>query len=120
MLRQRGRAGRAALHSGSHARETRAMGKLRNGSFPVTSAVSAMNSKMSLSQRDRAHLWHPYTQMKVAPDPIGIVRGEGVWLYTEDGTRLLDGTSSWWVNIHGHSHPKLNRALESQAGKLEH
>ena len=79
-----------------------------------------MNEKYTLSDRDRACLWHPYTQMKVAPDPIPVVRGEGVWLYTEDGKRLLDGTSSWWVNIHGHSHPKLNEALATQARTLEH
>jgi adenosylmethionine---8-amino-7-oxononanoate aminotransferase len=74
----------------------------------------------SLSQRDRAHVWHPYTQMKTAPDAIPIVRGEGVYLYTEDGRKLLDGISSWWVNIHGHAHPKLNEALACQARKLEH
>jgi adenosylmethionine-8-amino-7-oxononanoate aminotransferase len=79
-----------------------------------------MNEKYTLSDRDRACLWHPYTQMKIAPDPIPVVRGEGVWLYTEDGKRLLDGTSSWWVNIHGHSHPKLNDALATQARTLEH
>src|SRR6185437_6345968 len=63
---------------------------------------------------------HPYTQMLTRPDPIPIVKGEGVWLYTEDDRRLLDGTSSWWVNIHGHSHPKLNEALAAQARELEH
>ena len=73
-----------------------------------------------LLARDRVHLWHPYTQMQTAPPPLAIVRGEGVYLYTEDGRRLLDGISSWWVNIHGHSHPKLNQALAEQARKLEH
>jgi adenosylmethionine---8-amino-7-oxononanoate aminotransferase len=73
-----------------------------------------------LVERDRAIVWHPYTQMLTRPDPIPIVRGEGVYLYTEDGTRLLDGTSSWWVNIHGHSHPRLNEALAAQARELEH
>lgn len=68
----------------------------------------------------KSNLWYPYTQMKTTPDPIRIARGEGVWLTTEDGRRLLDGTSSWWVNIHGHSHPKLNAALAEQAAKLEH
>jgi adenosylmethionine-8-amino-7-oxononanoate aminotransferase len=58
--------------------------------------------------------------MKTAPDALGIVRGEGVYLYTDDGRKLLDGISSWWVNIHGHSHPKLNEALASQARQLEH
>jgi adenosylmethionine---8-amino-7-oxononanoate aminotransferase len=43
-----------------------------------------------------------------------------VYLHTADGRRLLDGTSSWWVNIHGHSHPKLNAALAAQARELEH
>jgi adenosylmethionine-8-amino-7-oxononanoate aminotransferase len=74
----------------------------------------------SLIDRDRASLWHPYTQMLTAPPPLPIVRGEGVYLYTEDGRKLLDGISSWWVNIHGHSHPKLNAALAGQAARLEH
>jgi adenosylmethionine-8-amino-7-oxononanoate aminotransferase len=58
--------------------------------------------------------------MATAPPPLPIVSAEGVYLYTEDGRRLLDGTSSWWVNIHGHSHPRLNRALAEQARTLEH
>jgi adenosylmethionine-8-amino-7-oxononanoate aminotransferase len=75
---------------------------------------------MNLVERDRKVLWHPYTQEKTAPLPVAIVRGEGVWLYTEDGRRILDGISSWWVNIHGHSHPFLNEALARQAGEIEH
>ncbi len=75
---------------------------------------------MSLVDRDRACLWHPYTQMLGAAPPLPIVRAQGVYLYTEDGRRVLDGISSWWVNIHGHSHPKLNEALAAQARELEH
>jgi adenosylmethionine---8-amino-7-oxononanoate aminotransferase len=74
----------------------------------------------SLVDRDRACLWHPYTQMLTAPAPLAVVRAQGVYLYTEDGRRILDGISSWWVNIHGHSHPKLNEALAAQARELEH
>ena len=77
-------------------------------------------TRASLSDRDRACLWHPYTQMLTAPPPLPIVRGEGVYLYTEDGRRLLDGISSWWVNIHGHAHPRLNAALAAQVRQLEH
>jgi len=58
--------------------------------------------------------------MRTAPEPLAVTRAEGVWLYTEDGRKILDGISSWWVNIHGHSHPKLNAALAAQAGELEH
>jgi adenosylmethionine-8-amino-7-oxononanoate aminotransferase len=67
---------------------------------------------------DRAHVWHPYTQMAVAPPPLPIVRASGVWLETCDGRRLLDGISSWWVNIHGHGHPRLNAALREQAERF--
>jgi adenosylmethionine---8-amino-7-oxononanoate aminotransferase len=73
----------------------------------------------SLVERDRACLWHPYTQMFTAAPPLAIVRAQGVYLYTEDGRPILDGISSWWVNIHGHSHPKLNEALAAQARELE-
>lgn len=79
-----------------------------------------MTPEARLIQRDRACLWHPYTQMQTAPPPLPIVKGEGVYLYTEDGRRLLDGISSWWVNIHGHAHPRLNQALAEQARQLEH
>jgi adenosylmethionine-8-amino-7-oxononanoate aminotransferase len=74
----------------------------------------------SLVARDSRCVWHPYTQMLTRPDPVPVVRGAGAFLYTEDGRRLLDGTSSWWVNIHGHSHPRLNDALAAQARELEH
>ena len=73
-----------------------------------------------LIARDRACVWHPYTQMQDAPPPLPVVRAEGVYLYTEDGRKVLDGISSWWVNIHGHSHPTLNAALAAQASRLEH
>ena len=79
-----------------------------------------MPDSPTLTERDRAVVWHPYTQMKTAPAPLPVVRGEGVYLYLEDGRRVLDGISSWWVNIHGHSHPKLNEALAKQAAELEH
>lgn len=66
------------------------------------------------------HVWQPYTQMRTAPPQVPIVRAEGVYLHTRDGRRLLDGISSWWVNIHGHRHPRLNEALTRQAQKMAH
>jgi adenosylmethionine-8-amino-7-oxononanoate aminotransferase len=74
----------------------------------------------TLVERDRACVWHPYTQMHTAPPPLPVVRGEGAYLYLDDGRRLLDAISSWWVNIHGHSHPYINAALAAQARQLEH
>ena len=68
----------------------------------------------------RGPVWHPFTQMLTAQDPIRVESGRGVYLHTADGRRIMDGISSWWVNIHGHSHPKLNEALATQAEALEH
>lgn len=64
-------------------------------------------------------LWHPMTQHKVFPEMIAIDRAEGAYLYTKDGGKILDGISSWWVNTHGHCHPKIVQAIQDQAAKLE-
>ncbi len=74
----------------------------------------------SLVARDRAFVWHPFTQMKTAADPLPIVGGDGAYLITEDGRRILDGISSWWVNVHGHCNPRVGEALACQASRLEH
>lgn len=74
----------------------------------------------SLIEKDRACLWHPFTQMKLARSPIPIVRAKGVYLYGEDGRSYLDGISSWWVNLHGHAHPYIIEKIKAQAEQLEH
>jgi len=75
---------------------------------------------MNWSQRDQAVIWHPFTQAQTAAEPIAIVRAEGIWLYAEDGKRYLDGTSSWWVNAHGHAHSYIAEQIFKQASTLEH
>jgi adenosylmethionine---8-amino-7-oxononanoate aminotransferase len=71
---------------------------------------------------DRAHVWHPFTQMQVheADPPVPVVGGEGCDLLLANGERVLDGISSWWTCLHGHGHPRLVSALERQAAKLDH
>lgn len=75
---------------------------------------------MSLSERDSQVIWHPYTQMQSAKPAVGIVRGEGSWLYAEDGRKHLDIAASWWVNIHGHAHPYIAEQISRQLHTLEH
>ena len=75
---------------------------------------------MTLSQRDRQHIWHPFTQEKTAPLPVAIQRAAGSWLYDEAGQGFLDLISSWWVNLHGHAHPAIAKAIYEQACQLEH
>jgi adenosylmethionine-8-amino-7-oxononanoate aminotransferase len=66
------------------------------------------------------NIWHPYTQEATDGPPIQIDRGDGAYLYTSDGRRLIDAISSWWVNLHGHGHPLIAEAIANQARKLEH
>jgi adenosylmethionine-8-amino-7-oxononanoate aminotransferase len=65
-------------------------------------------------------IWHPFTNAALDPPPIRVARAEGVWLYTQDGRKILDAISSWWVNLHGHANPRIAAAIEAQAKKLEH
>ena len=74
----------------------------------------------SLVEKDRACIWHPFTQMHTARPPIPIVRAKGAYLYAEDGSSYLDAISSWWVNLHGHAHPYIVEKIKSQAEVLEH
>jgi len=53
-------------------------------------------------------------------DPLIIERGNGSYLIDTEGNKYLDGTSSIWVNLHGHRHPILNRALKRQLDKIAH
>jgi adenosylmethionine-8-amino-7-oxononanoate aminotransferase len=67
----------------------------------------------------RSPVWHPFTQHGLEPDMLAIARAEGAWLETADGRRIFDGVSSWWVITLGHRHPKIVRAIQEQAGKLD-
>ena len=64
-------------------------------------------------------VWHPFTQHGLR-DPIPVVeRGDGAALYTQDGRRIIDAISSWWVTTHGHNHPRIIAAIADQAQKLD-
>ena len=66
---------------------------------------------MSLQEKDTKYIWHPFTQMQNAQDILPVVKAEGLYLYTEDGKKIMDAVSSWWTNIHGHSHPYIGKAI---------
>src|SRR5919201_1572243 len=75
-----------------------------------------------LAKWDHEYLWHPFTQMRdwVKDEPVIIERGRGATLYDTEGRRYLDRTSSIWLNVHGHRHPALDRALRVQLEKVAH
>lgn len=74
---------------------------------------------MTLKDRDKNVIWHPFDQMKGA-DVLPVDHAKGAYLYDFDGNKYIDAFSSWWVNIHGHSHPYLAKAIADQALKMEH
>jgi adenosylmethionine-8-amino-7-oxononanoate aminotransferase len=73
-----------------------------------------------LARKDRDYIWHPFTPLLSDVDPLLIAQASGVYLQTPDGRKIIDAVSSWWVNLHGHSHPHIAAAIAAQAAKLDH
>lgn len=70
--------------------------------------------------RDLQSIWHPFTQYGIEQEFLPVSSASGSTLKLEDGREVLDMISSWWVNIHGHSHPRIVEAIARQAAKLDH
>ncbi|MEC4889161.1 MAG: adenosylmethionine--8-amino-7-oxononanoate transaminase [Nitrospira sp.] len=84
--------------------------------------MARRTSPDKFAEWDRQYLWHPFTQMQewAQEEPLIIERGKGSYLIDAKGKKYLDGTSSIWVNLHGHRHPVLDRAIKTQLGKIAH
>jgi adenosylmethionine---8-amino-7-oxononanoate aminotransferase len=79
-------------------------------------------SKNNLSTdvlNDLKFVWHPFTRQPANP-PVNIVAAQGIYYIDENGKKYIDAISSWWVNLHGHSHPHLVSAISDQAAKNAH
>lgn len=77
-------------------------------------------SNLSTNDFDQQHLWHPYASLPPTYPNIVIDHAEGIYIVTKEGTRLIDGMSSWWASIHGYNHPVLNAAMIEQLGRMAH
>lgn len=73
-----------------------------------------------LTDLDRKNIWHPFTPLQGVPDLPVVTSGNGIYLHTADGRKIIDAVSSWWVNLHGHSNPQIAKAIATQAMVLEH
>ena len=78
----------------------------------MTAATSATpaTSPIALESLHGAHNYHPL--------PVVLTRGEGVYLFDDQGRRYLDMMSAYSAVSFGHSHPLLVRALTDQAQRL--
>ncbi|MDX1679364.1 MAG: acetylornithine/succinylornithine family transaminase [Akkermansiaceae bacterium] len=65
-------------------------------------------------------LYQQYVLPTYGRFPVVPVRGEGSWLWDEQGKRYLDFCSGIAVCSLGHSHPKLTEAIQEQAATLLH
>jgi adenosylmethionine-8-amino-7-oxononanoate aminotransferase len=71
-------------------------------------------------QFDQQHIWHPYTSLTKPLPTYPVVSAKGVYLTLEDGTRLVDGMSSWWAALHGYNNEALNQAAKDQIDQMAH
>ena len=83
---------------------------------------SAVKRTEQLVSKDREYVWHPFTQMSEwqKEDIVVIDSAHGMKLKDTLGREYYDGHSSYWVNVHGHSEPKLVRRLAKESAKLDH
>ena len=79
-------------------------------------------NNLELKERDLNVLWHPCTQMKDHEKlPLTpIKKAYGVYLEDFEGNKYIDGISSWWVNMFGHTNKYINDKVKEQLDTLEH
>jgi adenosylmethionine-8-amino-7-oxononanoate aminotransferase len=73
-----------------------------------------------ISQKDQQYVWHPYSSLTNPIPAYEVISAKGVHLKLADGSKLIDGMSSWWCAIHGYNHPALNTAAKNQIDRMSH
>jgi len=79
-----------------------------------------VDKNLSITAFDKAHILHPYAASVPSVDMHLVKSAKGVYLELEDGSRVIDGMSSWWSVIHGYNVPALNNAASEQLSKMSH
>lgn len=76
----------------------------------------------TLEEKDKEYIWHPFTQMRewLSEMPVIIETGKGSYLTDTKNKQYIDGTSSIWVNIHGHRKKGIDKAIKEQLKKIAH
>lgn len=96
----------------------RAGNNLRNVAVGTRKQVTGSFSTVPVAPLD--HFWMPFTDnVTFKKDPRIFDRAEGVYYYLEDGKPVLDGMSGLWCVNAGHGQPKIVKAIQDQAAKLD-
>ncbi|MEQ1706585.1 MAG: adenosylmethionine--8-amino-7-oxononanoate transaminase [Rickettsiales bacterium] len=69
---------------------------------------------------ENQHIWLPYAQMQIAPEPLPVTSTSGCKIKLSDSRELIDGISSWWSACHGYNHPHIIQAMEKQLQLMPH
>ncbi|MEW6277779.1 MAG: aminotransferase class III-fold pyridoxal phosphate-dependent enzyme, partial [Candidatus Eremiobacterota bacterium] len=72
--------------------------------------MSDSKTAMELEERHGAHNYHPL--------PVVLSRGEGIYLWSPEGSRYIDCLSAYSAVNQGHCHPRIVQAMTEQAQKL--
>jgi len=73
-----------------------------------------------MNQFDQNNLWHPYAKIPNTISSHYVTSAEGVYLYLDNGNKVIDGMSSWWSVIHGYNNQRLNEAIKAQLDQMSH
>ncbi len=74
---------------------------------------------MTLSERDKLHLWHPLTQHKLKPNHLAIVEAKGTLLFDDDGKSYIDAIASWYTCMYGHCNEQITSKIKQQLDRLD-
>lgn len=69
---------------------------------------------------DQQQIWHPYAKIPNEIPTYLVESADGACLNLVGDIQVIDGMSSWWSAIHGYNHPVLNKAVQTQLGKMSH
>lgn len=74
---------------------------------------------MGIRETDNKHIWHPLTQHGLGKEILPIVRAEGAILHDADGKEYIDGISSWYTCMYGHSNPYITEKVKEGLDQLD-
>ena len=81
-----------------------------------------MKSLVSTARNQNWHpnIWPPFTHIADSKPQIEVSHGKDAIIFTKEPKKeLIDGISSWWVTLHGHSNEYIANAIYHQAKNLE-
>ena len=91
---------------------------MNNDNLQVENSLS--NLDINIRNFDKKFIYHPYADLNETHKSLEIVKTKGVYLYTSDGQKLIDGVSSWWACWNGYGNKDITKAMKKQLDAMSH